>query len=722
MKPRLVFFRRHRRDLPGFKLRHMAEQARCLAQFFEVCVVSDHCDYSEACERHRADIALFESGVDGVPQKITNTSACSAIPKIGFCNTDAFCPARSSVLADMDHWGVEALFTLSVAMPEYTPEIADELFVWPNFADTEVYRDYGQPKTVPVVFTGSRASFYPWRNAVYDALIARYPCLTVPHAGWSSNVTAARTMLHGEGYARLLAAAQVAPTCGSVAREVVRKHFEIPATGTCLVTERTPGLEAAGFVDMQNAVFADAEDVCDKLDHLFGHPEELQSITDAGRALVNSHHTIVQRDQIHQWFKLNSVRRSDQRITQDGPFGSLRLVSTTSGIVNSHVRSGGLDLELLHEGERLIGAGRYAHAARMFRRSLNYHFMAEALVGLARCSLYQGDAVAALEWLAQSLGWSLSEHQAREPDPVEWALFVRALLCAGRLGDAAARARQFPELHHHELERIRDATAALTQADALPWPHADRARSSLHVLPTLSVTDWTDELCRMLRSCNQERMAEVLANSVVTATPRLAARAPGGAVAEPARRPTLPLLERGSRTARAKRVVATAIEAQLRGRVGVQRFPIIWDLARQQEVRSALLFGASAAQGLTQAVMSGLGGNVYQPEVRWVRDATPRLFPRRYRPPGERVAGIDAAAGHASLGRAGLVLVGPAARLSVAERELVLSAEFVIVMDIDGHANHPLHTHLSSDPCASLLVHAASDHPSYSAFRLPRDD
>ncbi len=148
-------------------------------------------------------------------------------------------------------------------------------------------------------------------------------------------------MVHGSEYARLLNTAQVAPTCGSVVREVVRKHFEIPAAGTCLVTERTPGLEAAGFVDLQNVVFADAGDVCAKLDHLFAHPDELQRITDAGHELVKARHTMAQRDQMYQWFRLNQARQSGQRIVQDGPFGSLRLVEAASATVNRHALSGG---------------------------------------------------------------------------------------------------------------------------------------------------------------------------------------------------------------------------------------------------------------------------------------------------------------------------------------------------------------------------------------------
>src|SRR5262249_3075472 len=78
---------------------------------------------------------------------------------------------------------------------------------------------------------------------------------------------------------------------------------------------------------------------------------------------------------------------------------------------------------------------------------------------------------------------------------------------------------------------------------------------------------------------------------------------------------------------------------------------------------------------------------------------------------------IPSGAAAEPLGRTDLVVVGPRARLSEAERALVLSAEFVIVSAIDQPANHPLHTQLSGDPSATLLVHSTAERASYSVFR-----
>ena len=55
---------------------------------------------------------------------------------------------------------------------------------------------------------------------------------------------------------------------------------------------------------MQNCVFADENNLLDKLDYLFKNRDELHSITNAGYNLVHSQHTLKQRNQIFQWFNL----------------------------------------------------------------------------------------------------------------------------------------------------------------------------------------------------------------------------------------------------------------------------------------------------------------------------------------------------------------------------------------------------------------------------------
>ena len=252
----------------------------------------------------------------------------------------------------MSRWGVETFFTTSVSLPSYTPSLADQLFVWPNFVDPALYHDYGLAKVIPVLFTGSQKPAYPWRNRVNKVLSQHYACLQSPHYGWSDERATSRMISH-EAYARLINAAWIAPTCGTMANDLVRKHFEIPACNTCLVTERTPGLEAAGFSDRVNCLFADPPDILEGLEWLFEHPDELQRITRAGHDLVQSRHTMRQRDQVFQWFTLYKQLKPGQRVVQPGPFMPMTIVDQDSPIRNRHLDNAGLDRALLVRGDEI---------------------------------------------------------------------------------------------------------------------------------------------------------------------------------------------------------------------------------------------------------------------------------------------------------------------------------------------------------------------------------
>jgi hypothetical protein len=292
----------------------------------------------------------------------------------------------------------------------------------------------------------------------------------------------------------------------------VRKHFEIPAAGSCLLTERTPSIEAAGFVDMENCVFADEHDVLDKLDYLFAFPERLAAITRAGHELTLGRHTAAQRDEVRQWLTLRQARRPGQRIVQRSPFGRLELTDNPT-IVTAPVISDGVDRVLMRQGDDELRQRRYERARELYLRCLNYHPMPEPGLRLAICDLYQGRANHAIDRLVRSTEMT-QLGRAADPDPVEWAYLIRAMACAGRLADARLDARQYPAMRHPELDRTRAAVLVLsgekhavlpTQTDGGP-----ARRRSVHVLPTLEIEQWVGEFATMLVACGQGRLASKL--------------------------------------------------------------------------------------------------------------------------------------------------------------------------------------------------------------------
>ena len=433
-KPRLLFLRFSRSDLPAFIRLHLQEQVLCLSQFFDVTVINDPCNYGQLCDKYEPDISMFESGVYVGQRDVTNVSAHPHIPKLGFIHCDAYCRTREIAISDMARWDITTYFTISVSLGSYTPAIADSLFVWPNFANPDIHRDYNLPKVIPVLFTGSRAIHYPWRNRVNSVISQHYPSLQCPHFGWFGADTNRPTsrMMYGREYARLINASWVAPTCGTVANDVVRKHFEIPACNTGLITQRTPAIESAGFSDLVNCVFADDVDVLEKLDYLFQRRDELDRITLAGRQLVESRHTIQHRDQIFQWYTLHKHLKPGQKIVQLGAFLPLTIVPQSAQISNSHVMSNGVDRLLLVQGDEKLWSARYDEAEILYRQCLNYHHMPEPNLRLALCCLYKGNPRGAIDILSTHIDWALTGYKDVEPDPVEWAYFIVALLCQGK--------------------------------------------------------------------------------------------------------------------------------------------------------------------------------------------------------------------------------------------------------------------------------------------------
>ena len=518
-KPRLVFFSyKYDERLPDFLLIHHREHIRCISETFDIIVIDHPCDYQQICDRHQPDLTLFETGLNILSCQrpaITNLKACPQVPRLGFINADAWCETRTGTLSDIDQWRLDALFSISVTAAEHAPEMADRLFVLPNFVDPHVYRDYGESKIIPILLAGAKGPQYPWRRRVYKLVSEHYPSMSCPHGGYLARSDAGQVM-YGERYARTINASFMAPTCGTIAKEVVRKHFEIPGCRACLITDKSPGLEAAGFVDMQNCVFANEKDVLEKVAYLFQHPEELQSIADAGYQLVQSRHTLKHRAQILQWFNLNQLVRSNQRIVQPNPFESLLIAERSLSTPTPYIVSHGLHLDLVRQGDDKLIAGKYQDAEALYLRCLSYmNRLPEAKLRLALCSLYLGKASQALSWVFDPIQYSLDDYKARDPDPVEWAYYIISLLCLGKLSEASQRAGEFPELFHPELERTRWIVNLLNGKDR-PFPVVQKFeggyRPSIHRLPCHDAVEWVDRLANIFKACCQTRWSDRLNN------------------------------------------------------------------------------------------------------------------------------------------------------------------------------------------------------------------
>jgi hypothetical protein len=782
-KPKLLFFQfQYDKQLPVFLLNHKREHVQCLSQFFDVTVISQDGDYQQLCEKYQPELVLVESGVPNPScrrLKITNVRACPGIPKLGFLHSDAFCCARAGFLSDMDHWGIETFFAIATTAAEHTPAIASNLFSWPNFIDPEIYRDYSQWKSVPVLFTGNRTRFYPWRQEILRVVSKRYPSLLCPHPGYSARKAVSQIMV-GESYARMLNASWFVPACGTVAKEVVRKHFEISACNACLIAEKSPALEAAGFVDMTNCVIADGHDVLDRLDFLFQNRDRLNTIISAGHQLVHTRHTIKHRDQIFQWFNLHKNLGPDQKIVQLNPFEPLTLVNKSKGLENVHVICHGIHLELLREGDRQLWQGNYASAGELFRKAGSYiPYMPEPKVKLALCCLYEGNAKEALSWILEPNQFILAEYKAADPDPIEWAYLVITLLCLGKVDEAFARANEYAWLYHPELDRVRwvvDVLKNNRQREPLVTGSAGKDRLSIHQLPARSFEEWIEQLCIMLRACGQHDLAEKVTRSRLQ-NPFTLRKDESGSIASEEISDKAPadlhksslkpwLLIRGRSEASVflkRRLWYTNLKLEFR-RLASQSlhhlenryryflpynlsesrndefYQAVRNIASEEEIKTVLIIGAAAGKGSTEALLAGAGENQKVPSVFCISHPKRRLLHNQKAPHlSPSVKWYQVEAGRTKNPSQGfarmietikrenrvesfdLVLVDGSAieqRLSVTGSGIKqeLGAKFVILDDLRGIYNYKNHNNLLRDPSYFLVTHNPGLRNGYAIF------
>lgn len=105
---------------------------------------------------------------------------------------------------------------------------------------------------------------------------------------WSIRWLRSRYM---QNYAR----ARYSYSCGSILRMPLRKALEIPAMGSILATQSIQGFEELGFIDGENAVICEPEEVLDIHTELNDNVERAQSLADAGRELILAKHTVEAR-------------------------------------------------------------------------------------------------------------------------------------------------------------------------------------------------------------------------------------------------------------------------------------------------------------------------------------------------------------------------------------------------------------------------------------------
>jgi len=503
-----------RHPLAGGELQKLWEEAyyKAFRNHFDVVVSEEDCDLDFLCDRARPDLIVFRGAYSALHRRIAvnNPLAHASIPRIGLYFGDGFCPTRPAFFHDMEGWGVDTYFTQTFYLSENTPEIADRTFVLPQTFDEDLFRDYGEEKTVPFIVFGELAPWRRWRAETAAALMKRYPTMMCPHPGYRASPDAGMGWV-GEPYARALNRSQFSICDGSIFNCVLRKHVEIPACGAILVSQPIDGLKEYGFVDMENAVIGEGPPLLAKIAALLADPSRLSSVARSGRELAHTRHASKHCDQLYRWFLRRRELKSGQTIIQHGTFGSFEVVEDgRSGAVRPFPMQSNELTESYSEAEQDYRSGApgicLKKLSRIFELKKEY---APARLLFVRALLKSGRAQEAAQQALYLFRFAKQADQAPEPDPVEWAWWVIANLCRGDLAQAGAALDGFPALGHSELRRAAWLVARLqgqTRPPPQPKKKSDRPSVAISLAPTLE--SWLGEVEDLLRRCNQFGFAD----------------------------------------------------------------------------------------------------------------------------------------------------------------------------------------------------------------------
>ncbi|WML58020.1 glycosyltransferase [Neobacillus sp. PS2-9] len=179
-----------------------------------------------------------------------------------------------------------------------------EQFRWFPFAiNPEVFKDWNSKKDINFllmgqVFDRERKSNnktntprgkYPFREEVLVKMRGTEGFLFHQHPGHRAKQSAKAYL--NQKYAKELNRAKIFFTCGSKYNYPVLKYFEAPACRTLLLAKPVPDLVELGFVDGENFVACNEDNVYETAMYYLENEAERTRIMDNGYHFIHTHHT-----------------------------------------------------------------------------------------------------------------------------------------------------------------------------------------------------------------------------------------------------------------------------------------------------------------------------------------------------------------------------------------------------------------------------------------------
>jgi hypothetical protein len=303
------------------------DRIKIFSLYFEIVyIVQNTENYNDLLLKYKPDILIclytpmFQQYIE-----LQNVFENNQIPKIGFLCCDGFATERNEIFNYYENYiGVDAYFTQETTFGGIDYQyLSYKIFYFPWSIDKEVYKNYNLEKTHKIILLGNHGYTYPWRTEIFPIVEQEYEHYRLQYPKDGKGI-------YGADFSKIINQSTFAPTCGGYTDILVRKHFEIPASYCCLITEKTEATLQAGFIDMENCVFANKDNFREKMNFLLQNPEKVKEITKKGYEFVQQNHTDEQRTQILDWYylfkeKKENPKKENQHIIQTSLFAKLEL-------------------------------------------------------------------------------------------------------------------------------------------------------------------------------------------------------------------------------------------------------------------------------------------------------------------------------------------------------------------------------------------------------------
>lgn len=384
------------------------EWVHALALHCDVETIERDFDLAEVHARVKPDLLVFDAIHWGRKYRldIANIDKFPDLPKALLFNSDPHDPMRPLTMEMIAAYGIDTVFCTGHESLQQMNELRRfNCFVVPKYIDSAVFRDYAEDKVVPVTIMSAHLfpTFYPWRAQVTEEIQQVMPTLLYTHPGYST-ATADPFAIRNEAYARMLSRSRFALADTTVLDYVVRKHLEIPAAGSVLVSPPSDALTDFGFVDMENCILgAPGQELYAKMLAVAGDPARYERIRKAGHDLVHAKYTRQAWTWIPEWFACRAALKPGEMVQQQGVFGTFRAAPKGSpSIADFTVQDNPMGVRLRAAREALLGDGDLQAAAEGLGQAMQWiGHVAEPWFMMGVLAFTLGDRDSAAEWLSQ---------------------------------------------------------------------------------------------------------------------------------------------------------------------------------------------------------------------------------------------------------------------------------------------------------------------------------